>query len=312
MHRNKKEQLWAQIQRFRARFAQSAEEVLGQVVCPDALRRWVAEEVGAYRERLYDGSPRMMTRFRQRLFALLLTLLPLTAHAGEVTVAVAANFALAAGQIGAEFHRQTGNNVRLSAGSSGKLYAQIANGAPYDVFLSADVEWAQRLEREQLTVPDSRFTYARGQLVLWSVRLKKVDAGVLRAAQFNHLAIANPKIAPYGAAAFETLDRLGASPAVRARLVYGEDIGQTFQLAASGAADLAFVALSQVKSLSGESAGVYWLVPPSLYRPIEQQAVLLRRAGQNAAARAFLDFLKGPAARAVMARFGYLTPEKHP
>ena len=253
-----------------------------------------------------------MTRFRRRLFALLLTLLPLAAHAGEVTVAVAANFALAAKEIGAEFQRQTGNDVRLSAGSSGKLYAQIAHGAPFDLFLSADVTWAQRLEQDGLAVPGSRFTYARGQLVLWSARLKKVDAGVLRAARFNHLAIANPKIAPYGAAAYETLDGLHVPPAVRARLVYGEDIGQTFQLAASGAADLAFVALSQLRSLSGAAAGVYWLVPLPLYAPIEQQAVLLRRSEHNAAAHAFLDFLKGPAARAVMARFGYLTPDKNP
>lgn len=250
-----------------------------------------------------------MTQSHPRLFALLLTLLPLAAHAGDVYVAVAANFAVAAGRIGAEFHRQTGHDVHLSAGSSGKLYAQIANGAPYDVFLSADVERAQRLEREQLAVAGSRFTYAGGRLVLWSARLKQVDAEVLRAARFNHLAVANPKIAPYGAAAFEVLNRLEVPPAVRARLVYGEDIGQTFQLAASGAADLAFVALSQLRSASGETAGAYWLVPASLYRPIEQQAVLLRHGEHNAAARAFLDFLKRPAARAIMTRFGYLTPD---
>ncbi len=247
---------------------------------------------------------------RACLSALLLMLLFSVARADEITVAVAANFAVAAGRIGAEFHRQTGDELRLSAGSSGKLYAQIANGAPYDVFLSADAERAQRLEQNGLAVPGSRITYARGQLVLWSARLEKVDAKVLRAARFKYLAIANPRIAPYGAAAFEALDRLKVSPAVRARLVYGEDIGQTFQLAASGAADLAFVALSQLRS--GEVAGAYWLVPPSLYRPIEQQAVLLRRAEHNAEARAFLDFLKGPAARAIMARLGYLAPEKAP
>ena len=247
-----------------------------------------------------------MTRPRQRLFALLLTLLPAAAHAGEVYAAVAANFAVAAGQIGAEFQRQTGHVVHLSPGSSGKLYAQIVNGAPYEVFLAADAERAQSLERDQLAVSGSRFTYARGRLVLWSTRLKKVDADVLRAARFNHLAVANPKIAPYGAASLEVLNRLDVSPAVRARLVYGEDIGQTFQLAASGAADLAFVALSQLRSAAGETAGVYWLVPSSLYPPIEQQAVLLRRGEHNAAARAFLDYLRMPAARAILARFGYL------
>ncbi len=251
-----------------------------------------------------------MTQPRRCLFALLLTLLPLAAHAGEVTVAVAANFAVAAGQIGAEFQRQTGHEVRLISGSSGKLYAQIANGAPYDVFLSADVEHAQRLERERLVVAGSRFTYAGGRLVLWSARLKQVDAEVLRTARFNHLAVANPKIAPYGAAAFEVLNRLDVSPAVRARLVYGEDIGQTFQLAASGAADLAFVALSQLRSATGATAGVYWLVPASLYRAIEQQAVLLRHGAHNPAARAFLDYLRMPAARAITARFGYIMPEE--
>ena len=250
-----------------------------------------------------------MTRPHRPLFALLLALLPVAAYAGEVYVAVAANFAVAAQEIGAEFHRQTGHEVHVSAGSSGKLYAQIANGAPYDVFLSADVERAQRLEREQLAVPGSRFTYARGQLVLWSARLKQVDADVLRSARFNHLAIANPKIAPYGAAAVDVLKRLDVSPAVRARLVYGEDIGQTFQLAASGAADLAFVALSQLRTASGDTARVYWQVPPSLHRPIEQQAVLLRHGERNAAARAFLDYLRMPAARAIMARFGYLPPD---
>ncbi|MHB8534358.1 MAG: molybdate ABC transporter substrate-binding protein [Sulfuricaulis sp.] len=247
---------------------------------------------------------------RACLSALLLMFLASAAHADKLTVAVATNFAQTAAQIGAEFRRQTGTEVSLSAGSSGKLYAQITHGAPYDVFLSADVERARRLEQDKLAVSGSRFTYATGRLVLWSARLEKVDPGVLRAAQFNHLAVANPRIAPYGAAAFDVLNRLQVSPAVRARLVYGEDIGQTFQLAASGAADLAFVALSQLRS--GEVAGAYWLVPPSLYRPIEQQAVLLQRAGHKPAARAFLDFLKGPRARAIMTRFGYIAPQPGP
>ena len=247
---------------------------------------------------------------RAFLSALLLMLLSFGARANEITVAVAANFAVTAGQIGAEFHRQTGNDVQVSTGSSGKLYAQITHGAPYDVFLSADVERAQHLEQDGLAVSGSRFTYARGQLVLWSARLEKVDAGVLRSAQFAHLAVANPRIAPYGAAAFDVLNRLHVSPAVRARLVYGEDIGQTFQLAASGAADLAFVALSQLRS--GQVTGAYWLIPPSLYRPIEQQAVLLGRAKDNVAARAFLEFLRGPTARAIMTRSGYLAPENSP
>lgn len=245
-----------------------------------------------------------------RLSALLIVFASAAGQAGEVYIAVATNFAETAKQIGEEFQRETGDSVHLSAGSSGKLYAQIKSGAPYDVLLSADVERARRLEREQLAVPGSRFTYAKGRLVLWSARLQKVDAGVLRAARFTHLAIANPQIAPYGAAAFEVLERLNLLPALRSRLAYGEDIGQTFQLAAAGAADLAFVALSQLRTARGEVGGAYWLVPPALYRPIEQQAVLLRRAENNVAARAFLDFLKGPKARAVMTHYGYATVEE--
>ena len=245
-----------------------------------------------------------------RLLTLLFMFVSATGQAGEVYIAVAANFAEAAQQIGGEFQQATGDSVHLIAGSSGKLYAQIKSGAPYDVLLSADAERAQRLEREKLAVPGSRFTYAQGRLVLWSTRLQKVDAGILRAARFTHLAMANPQIAPYGAAAFEVLERLNLLPALRPRLVYGEDIGQTFQLAATGAADLAFVALSQLRGARGEIGGAYWLVPPSLYRPIEQQAVLLKRAENNVAARAFLDFLKGPKARAVMTRYGYTTVEE--
>ncbi|MHB8743415.1 MAG: molybdate ABC transporter substrate-binding protein [Sulfuricaulis sp.] len=240
-----------------------------------------------------------------RLLALLSVLVSAAAQAGDVYVAVAANFAEAAAQIGGEFQRQTGNNVYLIPGSSGKLYAQIKTGAPYDVLLSADVQRAQRLEQEQLAVRGSRFTYARGRLVLWSPHIQVVDAEILRTSRFAHLALANPEIAPYGAAAREVLERLNLLSVLGARLVYGEDIGQTFQLAATGAADLAFVALSQLRTARSPVAGGYWLIPPDLYQPIKQQAVLLRRAEDNLAARAFLDFLKGPKARAVMSRYGY-------
>lgn len=253
-------------------------------------------------------TPRLLAAIRTLLCALPLMLACPTAPAAELYVAVAANFLQAAKQVGAQFERQTGHRVHLSAGSSGKLYAQIKNGAPYDVFLSADVDRAQRLEQEKRAVSGSRFTYAVGRLVVWSVRLKHVDIDALRAARFNHLAVANPQIAPYGAAAFEVLERLELLPALRPRLVYGEDIGQTFQLAATGAADLAFVALSQLRGAPGDVGGAFWVVPPELYRPIEQQAVLLTRAEHNVPARQFLDFLKDANMRALLTRFGYALP----
>lgn len=251
-----------------------------------------------------------MNGFRSWLVVLLLMPVHVEADAAEAYVAVAANFAHTAKHIGAEFQQDTGHRVHISAGSSGKLYAQIKHGAPYDVFLSADVERAQRLEQEQFAVAGTRFTYAVGRLVLWSARLPQVNAETLRAVRFTHLAVANPRIAPYGAAAFEVLERLELLPAVRARLVYGEDIGQTFALAATGAADLAFVALSQLRAAQSNVGGGYWLISPALYRPIEQQAVLLRPGENNPAAQAFLDFLKGPKTRAALTRFGYALPDE--
>jgi molybdate transport system substrate-binding protein len=230
------------------------------------------------------------------------------ALAGEVHVAVAQNFAPVARELGAAFERSNGGRVILSAASSGKLYAQIDSGAPFDVFLSADAERPARLESEGLATAGSRFTYALGRLVLWSADLERVDPGgkVLEGEDWRHLAIANPELAPYGAAAAETLRGLGLWERVASRLVRGEDVGQAFQFVVSGNAELGFVALSQLAD--GQHGGSRWLVPESLHAPIEQQAVLLARAAENATARAFLAFLRSAQAHARISQAGYGAP----
>ncbi len=225
------------------------------------------------------------------------------AFAAETQVAVAANFTEPAKAIGAAFTAATGHRAALSFGSSGQFYAQIAHGAPYDVFLSADAERPQKAEREGLTVPGSRFTYAVGKLVLYSKTPGLADAGTaLKAGKFAKLAIADPAVAPYGLAAIQTLQKLGIYDASKPKIVTGASITQTYQFVATGAADLGFVALSQVVN---EPGGSRWLVPAADHAPIEQQAVLLVAGQKNPAARAFLAFLKSPQAVAIIERYGY-------
>jgi molybdate transport system substrate-binding protein len=196
----------------------------------------------------------------------------------------------------------------ISDGSSGKLAAQIANGAPFEAFLSADVERPAKLEAEQKVVAGTRFVYAVGKLALWSARpdLVKGEA-TLRDGDFRHLAIANPDLAPYGAAARDVLQRLQLWDALQPKLVRGEDIGQAFHFVSTGNAELGFVALSQI---AGNDAGSRWLVPQDRYAPIEQQAVLLPPGRDDPAARAFLQFLKSDAARALIEGAGYGAPSK--
>lgn len=234
---------------------------------------------------------------------------PSMAPAAEVRVAVAANFTGTLRQLGAQFERETGNHLLISAGSTGKLYVQIKNGAPFDVLLAADVEHPQRLEQEHLAVPGTRFTYARGVLVLWSPDPHRIDAKgeMLTRGQFTRLAIANPAIAPYGAAARQALRQLGLWDRIQARLVQGEDIGQTFQFVATHNADAGLVAMAQVREAPAQLRGSLWVVPPALYHPIEQQAVLLQSAASNAAARAFMRFLAGAPARRIVEAAGYQT-----
>jgi molybdate transport system substrate-binding protein len=240
------------------------------------------------------------------LAALALTLCGQVA-ADEVRVAVAANFTAPMRQIGAGFERETGHKVSLSFGATGLFYAQIANGAPFDVFLAADDETPARLEKEGLAVAGSRFAYATGRLVLWSAKEGVVDdkGEILRKPGLRHLAIANPKTAPYGQAAMQTLSRLGELERLRASFVQGENITQTYQFVATGNAEIGFVALSQVFKDGKLASGSAWVVPKTLHDPIRQEAALLIGGARNPAARALLDYLKRDAAKAVIRAYGY-------
>jgi molybdate transport system substrate-binding protein len=241
--------------------------------------------------------------------ALLLGLFLAGPAAGEeAVVAVAANFLEVAERLAADFERDRGHALRFVAGSTGKLYAQIAHGAPFDAFLAADQERPARLEREGLAVAGSRFTYAGGRLALWSREPGRVGAdgaATLRQGKFRLLAIANPDLAPYGAAAKQTLQKLGLWERFGGRIVMGETIGQAHVLVASGNAELGFVALASVLSPRNATRGSRWDVPAHLHAPIRQDAVLLLRGARNPAARGFLAFLRSPRAQAVIAAHGY-------
>jgi len=230
-----------------------------------------------------------------------------SAFAGEVQVAVAANFTAPVQVIAADFEKDTGNKVVASYGATGQFYAQIKNGAPFEVFLSADDTTPAKLESEGMTVPGSRFTYAIGALALWSAKDGYVDANgdVLKKNEFRHLAIANPKTAPYGLAATQALDKLGLAQAVAPKIVEGQNISQTQQFIATGNAELGFVALSQIYKNGKITSGSAWMVPESLHEPIKQDAVILTKGKDNAAAKAFVEYLKGPQAAAVIKSFGY-------
>jgi molybdate transport system substrate-binding protein len=242
-----------------------------------------------------------------RIAACLLLVLAASASAGQVQVAVAANFTAPAKEIAAQFEKDTGHQAVLAFGATGKFHAQIRNGAPFEVLLAADDTTPAQLEQEGAAVRDSRFTYAVGRLVLWSAQPGKVDAQgeVLRKGGFKHLAIANPKLAPYGAAAVETLRSLKLLDALQERFVQGENIAQAYQFAATGNAALGFVALSQVMADGRIARGSAWVVPASLHAPIRQDAVLLGAGRDNAAATALLAYLKGEKARAIIRSFGY-------
>lgn len=230
------------------------------------------------------------------------------ARAAEALAAVATNFAEVMDALAPRFRESTGHRLRISSGSTGKLYAQIRNGAPFDLFLAADQRRPALLEVEGAAVAGSRFTYAIGRLTLWSAekdRIRADGAVVLRRQDFRHLAIANPKLAPYGLAAQQALTALDLWKSLQDRIVQGENVGQAFSLVATGNAELGLVALSAVLSPRHKVTGSRWDVPVDLYAPIRQDAVLLSRGTDNAAARAFLAYIKSPAAREIVARFGY-------
>jgi molybdate transport system substrate-binding protein len=225
------------------------------------------------------------------------------ASAEEVNVAVAANFTDAAKEIGKAFKDKTGNDAIFSFGASGQLYTQISQGAPFQVFLSADASRPKKAVAEGYGVPGSAFTYAIGKLVLWSKKPGVVTGDeTLKSGSFNKLSICDPKAAPYGQAAVETMQSLKLYKALEPKLVQGANITQAFQFVETGNAEIGFVALSQV---IGKAEGSQWLVPQELYKPIKQDAVLLKKGADSAAAKAFVDFLKGPEAIAIIKKYGY-------
>ena len=229
------------------------------------------------------------------------------ARADVVQVAVAANFTAPARALAEVFARTTGHEARLSFGATGAFYTQIKNGAPFDVLLAADDERPARLEKEGDTVAGSRFTYATGQLVLWSAKPGFVDdqGAVLKGGHFGKIAIANPKNAPYGAAAVEAMEKLGLAATLQPKLVTGESIGQTFNFIATGNAELGFVALAQVLEGGKLKSGSMWVVPAQYHAPIIQDAVILKRAANNPAAKAWMELLKTPQSKALIRSYGY-------
>ncbi len=244
-----------------------------------------------------------------RLMSLLLAgLVSVTfaAHADEVSVAVAANFTAPMKLIAADFEKDTGHKVVASYGATGKFYAQIKNGAPFELLLAADDETPTKLVKENAAVAGSQFTYAIGKLVLWSAKSALVDdkGEVLKKGGFDHIALADPKLAPYGAAAVETMKAMGVYDGLQPKLVTAENIGQAYQFISSGNSLLGFVALAQVLK-DGKIEGSAWMVPANLYTPIRQDAVVLDKGKGKPAAEALMKYLKGDKAKAVIKAFGY-------
>ncbi|KPX10828.1 molybdate ABC transporter substrate-binding protein [Pseudomonas syringae pv. coryli] len=229
------------------------------------------------------------------------------ASADEVQVAVAANFTAPIQAIATDFEKDTGHKLVAAFGATGQIYTQIKNGAPFEVFLSADDATPAKLEQEGETVKGSRFTYAVGTLALWSAKNGYVDSKgqVLKANQYQHLSIANPKTAPYGLAATQVLSKMGLTEATKAKIVEGQSITQAYQFVSTGNAELGFVALSQIYKDGKLTSGSAWIVPDDLHDPIKQDAVILNKGKDSAAAKALVEYLKGPKAAAIIKSFGY-------
>jgi molybdate transport system substrate-binding protein len=242
-----------------------------------------------------------------RWFAFILTLPVATVSAGELHIAVAANFTKPIKQLEQIFEEQYAHSLTVSLGSTGQLYAQIQHGAPYEVFLAADTKRPQLLIDKGMAINESFFIYAVGQLVLWSTQADLIDsdAQVLKSDNFQHIAIANPKTAPYGAAAQQVLQKQGVWESLQTKIVQANNITQTYQFVATGNAELGFIALSQYRVTEEKLKGSHWQVPQTLYDPIEQGAVLLKKGVTNPVAQAFFDFLQSPAAVKVIEDFGY-------
>jgi len=248
------------------------------------------------------------SRFAPACLASLLAVFAVGAvEADEVQVAVAANFTAPIQAIAADFEKDTGHKLVAAYGATGQFYTQIKNGAPFEVLLSADDTTPEKLEKEGDTVKGSRFTYAIGTLALWSAKEGYVDAKgeVLKNNEYQHLSIANPKAAPYGLAATQVLEKLKLTEATKAKIVEGQNITQAYQFVSTGNAELGFVALSQIYKDGKVSSGSAWIVPASLHDPIKQDAVILNKGKDNAAAKALVEYLKGPKAAAVIKSYGY-------
>ncbi|WP_031436404.1 molybdate ABC transporter substrate-binding protein [Methylobacter tundripaludum] len=240
---------------------------------------------------------------------LLLGLLLTTSISSAATtlVAVAANFTKPMTEIAEAFEKSTGHKANLSFGSSGKFVSQFENGGPFEVFLSADDKGPKKLEQSGLAVPNTRFTYALGKLVLWSATPGLVDdqGHVLSKGGFKHIALADPKLAPYGAAAVEVMKNRGLFDKLQPLFVQGENIAQTHQFVSTGNAELGFVAFSQVIDKGKIAGGSGWLIPSDLYKPIRQDAILMKTGAGNPAATALVQFLKSPEALAIIRKYGY-------
>lgn len=251
----------------------------------------------------------LFTRALAASFTVLAALAGMTAaKADEALVAVAANFAETVEQLAPKFEAATGHRIVVTTGATGKLHAQIKEGAPFHILLSADSRTPTRLAEEGAAVGSSQFTYAIGKLALWSSNQDMIGsdgAETLKVGSFQHIAIANPELAPYGLAAQQTLEALTLWDSLRPKLVMGENIGQTHAMVATGNAELGFVALSAVQSPTKPATGSLWIVPQDLYKPIKQDAILTQAGKDNPAARAFLDYLKSEEARAVIESFNY-------
>lgn len=245
------------------------------------------------------------------LLALSLLAFPAALMAAEFQVAVASNFTKPAQDIAAEFEKETGHKALLSFGSTGNFYSQIKNGAPFAILLAADAKTPAKLEEEGEIKAASRFTYAQGALALWSAKEGYVDGQgkVLKGNAFNFISVADPKLAPYGAAAYEVLQKLNLEEALQGKIVTGNNIGQAFQFVESGQAELGFIAWSQACKDGKLTGGSVWMVPGDLYSPIMQDAVILKAGAEDANAQAFVDYLKNsPRAKAIITGYGYTLP----
>jgi molybdate transport system substrate-binding protein len=252
------------------------------------------------------------TTFFRTVIVLALLLVGQTSRAATVLVAVAANFSKPMTEIAAEFEKATGHSAKLAFGSTGKFVSQLENGGPFEILLSADEKAPQRLEQSGLTVPNSQFTYALGKLVLWSAKPGYVDdqGKILTTGGFKHIALADPKLAPYGVAAVEVLKKMELFKKLEPLFVQGENIAQTFQFVSTANAELGFIALSQVIENGKIAKGSGWIIPGDDYVPIRQGAVLMKKGAENPAAPALLDYLKSAPALAIIEKYGYGLPKK--